>query len=379
MRQTPAMRRIWLLLVALALLLTACAGDAPLDTLEPEGPAARTIDNLLNGVLVPAAIVFVFVEGGILWLAWRYRAGRRRTEGDEDDEDDIPAQTHGNLILEIAWTAVPALMLGGVAVFTVGAIFDLADEPEDAMQVEVIGQQWWWEFRYDTDDDGEVDIVTANEMVVPAGTPIDLDITSRDVIHSFWIPALNGKLDAVPGRHHDLTIEADEPGIYWGQCTEFCGLSHANMRMRTVALSPEEFDEWVDNQLEPAVAPETAAQQSGQDFFVAQCGTCHQINGVNDVEEADLVAGSAPNLTHLMSRSTFAGSIFRLYEEADDEDLDYLALPDVGTLDRAQLEAWLRDPPGLKPMDPDDRRGMPNFNLSEDQIDQLVDYLSTLR
>ena len=381
-RPVRSPRRRTLALGLLVLLVAAgCASDAPLDTLEPQGPAARSIDNLLNPVMIVAGVVFLFVELGIVFLVIRFR--RRK----DDDGDELPAQTHGNLVLELGWTILPAVILAFVAVGTLATLFDLAEEPEDALEIDVVGQQWWWDFQYDVDGDGEYDFRTPNEMVIPADTPISLDITSRDVIHSFWIPALNGKRDAVPGRHHPWTIEADEPGTYWGQCTEYCGLSHANMRMRVIALPQEQFDAWLANQVEPA---ETASGDAvaGEELFVSSCTSCHQVRGLNDdYTGAATVSGTAPELTHLMSRSTFAGSLFRLYAQADDDDLStfYDHLAEEGTFNRVQLEAWLRDPPGEKPMYADPAtlngalpRGMPNLGLTEAQIDQLVAYLQTL-
>ena len=201
--------RLRTLAVSLLVVLVgaACASDAPLDTMDPKGPESRAIDNLLNPVLLIAGIVFLFVELGIVFLVIRFR--RRK-----DDDGEFPPQTHGNLVLELGWTILPAVILAFVAVATLTTLFDLADEPANALEIDVVGQQWWWEFHYDVDGDGEYDISTANEMVIPAGEPVNLTITSRDVIHSFWIPALNGKKDAVPGRFHPLTIEADEPGTY---------------------------------------------------------------------------------------------------------------------------------------------------------------------
>jgi cytochrome c oxidase subunit II len=365
----------------LVALVAGCASDAPLDTMDPRGPQAQSIDDLLQPVLLVAGAVFLFVELGIVFLVVKFR--RRKN----DDEDELPSQTHGNLALELGWTILPAVLLAFIAVFTLSTLFDLADEPEDALDVTVIGQQWWWEFHYDADGDGEVDFRTPNEMVIPAGVPVDLTITSRDVIHSFWIPALNGKKDAVPGRDHPLSLEADEPGTYWGQCTEYCGLSHANMRMRVIALPAEEYEAWVANQLESA-RPAVGDAEAGQTLFESTCTSCHQIRGVNDdYQGAATVSGSAPELTHLMTRSTFAGSLFRLYFQADDADLHefYNELPEQGTFNDIQLEAWLRDPPAEKPMYADLEelhgalpRGMPDLELSEEQIDQLVAYLRTL-
>ncbi|CAN5650601.1 cytochrome c oxidase subunit II [soil metagenome] len=364
-------RRFWSgLLAGVALLGAGCAADAPQDTLVPEGPAARTIDNLITPIFGIAAVVFVFVLGGILFVALKFRA--RPSDG-----DDFPEQVHGNTKLEIGWTVVPAIILAGVSVFTVATVFDLADADEGAMDVEVIGQQWWWEYRYDTDGDGEPDIVTANELVIPAGQPVNLEIQSRDVIHSFWAPALNGKRDAVPGRTHPLTLEADEAGRYLGQCTEYCGLSHGNMRLVVEALPADEFDEWLDNQLTDADEPTEAAAEAGLETFNQFCVSCHQIDGVNEVEEADLVAGAAPNLTHLMTRQTFAGSMFELM--SDDPECTSPVTPNAEQcLNRPELEAWLRNPPAQKPAYAEGRRGMPNLGLSEEQIDDLVAYLTTL-
>ncbi len=206
-------RRLLLLTLPLVLFLASCAEDAPLDSLEPRGPAARTIDNLVNPVFIIAAVVFVIIEVGCLYLALRFR--RRQ------DDDELPEQVHGNFKLEIGWTIVPSVLLAFVAFATIATILDLSeredsvveandlaegeivryvDDPDGALEVTVIGQQWWWEYRYDLDDDGDDDIVTATDLVIPAGYPINLEVTSRDVIHSFWIPALNGKKDAVPGR-----------------------------------------------------------------------------------------------------------------------------------------------------------------------------------
>ncbi|MFN0092951.1 MAG: cytochrome c oxidase subunit II [Acidimicrobiales bacterium] len=424
---------------ALAILLAGCAQDAPLDTLKPKGPAARDIDNLSTPVFVVAGVVFVIVNFGVLYIAVKFR----RRPGDEE----FPEQIHGNTKLELGWTIAPGVVLLAIAVATVATLFKLADTPDDtALTVRVEGQQWWWRYIYDTNGNGEYgdkgDVITANELVMPAGQPVALKITSNDVIHSFWIPALNGKKDAVPGRVHDLWFEADEPGRYLGQCTEFCGLSHANMRMVVDARSPAEFERWLlDQQADSAIPPASAVEaRRGLDLFVAQCARCHEVRGVNsdgceplprDSAGAEderqyrpgvscwkgangntvpqQVAGVAPDLTHLMSRATIAGSILPLKNED-------------GTLDRVSLEEWLRNPPGVKAMAPDPSaravalsekldaaaeeaseeapapasgattttterprdlkefgRGMPNLNLTEEQIDDLVAYLSTLQ
>jgi cytochrome c oxidase subunit 2 len=370
-------------------LLAACAEDAPQDTMNPQGPIARSIDNLFNGVFLVAVVVFIFVEFGTLYLVFRFR--RRK----DDDSEELPAQTHGNTKLEIAWTIIPAVMLAIVGFFTLTTLFDINQRDEDALTIKVTGQQWWWEFTYDADGDGDFtdeDVLTANDLVIPAGQNVNLDIGSNDVIHSFWIPALNGKKDAVPGSEHPLTLNAYEPGTYVGQCTEFCGLSHGYMRQRVIALTQEEFDSWLDGQIEDATVPASGEAAAGAELFATQCSGCHLARGINDDQFAEqgngtelLVSGNAPDLTHFASRGVFAGGILDLWVDLDEDEI--IEYDEVGgTFDRGNVEEWLRDPPAVKPMDapalPDPGgqkiRGMPDLNLTEEQIDQLVDYLETL-
>ena len=314
---------------------------------------------------------------------WRFRS-------DHSDEE-FPTQIHGNLKLEILWTIIPGLILAGVAVFTLITLAEINSTEDNAMalsvkgetvswepEVVVVGQQWWWEYRYymngledvdlsDARNLPPADIVTSTQMVIPTGEEIELKILSRDVIHSHWIPALNGKKDAVPGRVHPWKIEADEPGVYFGQCTEFCGLSHSRMRMQAVAMEPIDFQNWINQQMQPASNPVSETAKQGQETFTSLCTRCHVVNGLNDETSigADLVSNAAPNLTHFMSRTTYAGGIFNLYE------------PD-GSIDRSQLEAWLRNSPDEKPAYAQGRRGMPNMGLDEKQIDDIVAYLQTL-
>jgi cytochrome c oxidase subunit II len=377
------------LILPLVLLLGACASDAPQDTLDPQGPIARSIDDLWNGVFLVAVVVFVVVEFGALALVVKFR--RRK----DDDDSALPAQTHGNTKLEILWTIVPAVMLAVVGFFTLRTLFEVNERNDDDLTIQVTGQQWWWEYAYDTDGDGEFtdeEVLTANDLVIPAGQNVNLDIQSNDVIHSYWIPALNGKKDAVPGRSHPLRLNADEPGTYVGQCTEYCGLSHGYMRQRVVALEPAEFDEWLGNQQNDAAMPSEEEAAAGAELFTTQCSGCHLAKGINDTEfeeagdgEELLVSGNAPDLTHFATRGTFAGAIFDLWVDQDGDDI--VEADEIGVeLNTGALEAWLRDPPAEKPMDApyvpepgdDEVRGMPNFNLQEEQIDQLVAFLATL-
>jgi cytochrome c oxidase subunit 2 len=369
----------------------------PLTSLAPEGPSADSIQKLLIPVTAIAGIVFVLVIGAIVFITWKFR------ERKDSDPDEFPSQIHGKTTLEIGWTILPALILAGIAVGTVMTIINLNREEPNAIQVQVAGQQWWWEYKYDLNSDGNFDgpedITTATELVIPAGKPVQVTTTSNDVIHSFWIPGLNGKKDAVPGLYNPLKLQADEPGVFRGQCTEFCGLSHANMRMLVRAVSASDYDAWVRNQLKDHAAdPTNPVAAEGKKVWQALCAQCHVIKGINDAKMKEtpppLVAGVAPDLTHFMTRGTFAGSIFNLYEpvSSDGQPLpmsDVAAAGDPGavltggpvntaTVNRVTLEAWLRNAPALKPMYPQGGRGMPNLNLTEEQIDQLVAFLETL-
>ena len=390
----PRRRRIQLLLLAGAgLVLAGCAEDAPQDTWQPAGPNAQQIDNLQRPVFYIAGVVGVIVFIAVFYCVWRFR----------DRGQAIPPQSHGKSIIEIGGIVASASILAVIAVPTVRTIFDLADTSDCSLTVNVTGQQWWWEYSYPVQPGIETPVVTSGELVIPTGECVMLRITSRDVIHSYWIPKLNGKKDAVPGRVQTLRLEADYPGIFAGQCTEFCGLSHANMKMFAVALDGPDFATWLSNQTEPAAnAPEDTPAGDGQDVFVAQCVRCHQVNGLEDADgnplisqaEDYLVSGAAPDLTHLMSRTTFAGATFSLLTEecravllaATPEEFGPLYLDGVSPecLNRVQLEQWVRNAPAMIPMYPTPNadglgRGMPYLGLSEEDIDRVVDYLATLK
>ena len=340
-------RRLGGLVVGLALLATACASDAPQDSLDPAGPEARQIDNLFGPVMVAAFVVFVVVQALVVYAVLRFRRRPEALEGPEE----VPAQVHGNTRLEIGWTILPALILAVVAIFTVPVIFDLTEEPDDALTVDVVGQKYWWAYRYPEQEgvDGP-EFTTANELHIPAGQPVLLRLTSEDVIHSFWAPRLNGKRDVVPGREQTWKLEADEPGVYSGQCAEFCGTSHANMRLKVVAHDEQGWQDWLADQQRPADEPGSGLAATGFELFGQRCATCHQVDG--SWEQVAEESPPAPNLTHLFSRDCFAGCIF--------------------DLNRNELEAWLRDP---------QRKAgslMVIGQLTETEIDQLYAYLRTL-
>ena len=343
----PGVRRLTVLLVGLALVAAACASDAPQDTLDPAGPDARTIDRLFDGVMVAAIVVFFVVQALVVYAILKFR----KRPGEDEGPDEVPAQIHGNTRLELGWTILPALILVVVAIFTIPVIFDLAEEPKDALTVDVVGQKYWWAYHYgEQEQTNGPEFTTANELHIPAGQEVLLRLSSNDVIHSFWAPRLNGKRDVVPGRVQTWKLEADEPGVYSGQCAEFCGTSHANMRLKVVAHDERGWRDWLADQQRPAREPDSGLAATGFELFGQRCATCHQVDGSWEKVAED--SPPAPNLTHLFSRDCFAGCMF--------------------DLDRNELEAWLRNP---------QRKAgslMVIGQLSETEIDQLYAYLSTL-
>ena len=331
----------------LVLLLVGCTPDHPQSTFDTSGPVAESQLILFYWIFWAAVIVFVIVGGILVYAAVRYR--RRPGDGD-------PEQIHGHTRLEIAWTIVPALVLIVVAVPTVVTIFDNANSPEPgALTIDVIGHQWWWEFRYP-----EQGLVTANELHIPVGEVVNVNLDSKDVIHSFWIPKIAGKVDVVPNHKNTMWIQADEPGLYLGQCAEFCGVAHAHMRFRVIAEPRDEFEAWIARQLEPATSPSDPLALEGHDVFMtsqAGCWSCHKIEGT---EKARGTTG--PNLTHVASRSHIASGILENTQ--------------------GNLRRWLEDPDDVKPGNIMARDGEvftnPDKKLTEPEISALVAYLRTL-
>lgn len=355
------------MLAALALLLTACVADgAPQDTFSPRGPSAQQSLDLWNIVFPIAVGVFVLVQGMLILAVWRFR--RRK----DDDDSQLPPQVAGNTRLEILWTLIPAVILAAIAVPTVATIFSLAEEPPDALEVRVIGKQYWWEFEY-LGDEGQ-GVVTAGQLNIPTDRPVYLHMESLSaavpdpggvepkegqaaagVIHSFWVPQLAGKQDVFPGAVRNLTIQADQPGRYEGQCAEFCGLSHSRMRMQVLAQEPADFDEWLASQAEPVrMGEREGLVATGEELFdSATCIACHAIRGyeTSDGRTAELRIG--PDLTHFATRDTLAGAFLENNTE--------------------NLSRWLENPQAVK-----EGAQMPNLQLSDDEIEALVAYLQSL-
>lgn len=315
--------------------------------LDPASVPAQVIRELAWLLFGIAAAIFVAAEGALAWVVWRHRVR-------EDTDDSLPPpQLYGSRPIEVAWTVGPLLVVLVLFLVTTRNVFSLqaAASSPSAVQVHIIGHQWWWELRYP-----ELGIVAANELHVPVSDaderrPIALTLDSADVIHSFWVPQLAGKTDMVPNHTNHAWIEPTVTGTFVGQCGEFCGTQHANMRLRVVVESKEDFQRWVERQRAPAAAQpdaEDPAVRRGRDLFQSlACASCHSVEGTR----ADGRVG--PSLTHLMSRSTLGSG--------------------VGTNDAATLRTWLRDPAELKP-----GVHMPAMNLGDSEIAELTAYLRSL-
>ena len=330
------------------LLIIACNPDSPQSTFDARGPVAQSQLLLYWIIFWIALVVFVVVGGGLLYAVIRFR--RRPGQG-------IPDQAHGNTKLEIGWTVVPALILAVLAVPTVITQFYVSNTPSgDKLEINVTAHQWWWEIEYP--DSG---VVTANELHVPVGTVVEVDLTSGDVLHSFWVPKLAGKMDIFPGKITSMWFSADEVGEYFGQCAEFCGESHAWMKFRVFADTPAEFEAWKESQLADAKQAATPEETQGAALFLNKgCIACHTISGV---PAAAGIIG--PDLSHLGSRTTMGAGIMEM--NADN------------------LREWLADPNEFKPGNIMSNSALslpynnPNFALSSGDIDNLVTYLQSLK
>ncbi len=375
----------WLIPVFLGLCLLFIAGCdlGNSNTLNPQGPVALQESDLFWFILIVATVVFVLVESALIYSVIRFRA---RPDSPE------PRQIHGNTTLEIWWTIVPSLILFLVLGLTIKTLVGI-QEPANTgqtIEVKVSGHQWWWEFQYEqipqysanyVDANGKATtqpMTTADDLVVPVGATVHLDLYSDNVIHSFWIPQLTGKTDVVPGHANHMWFKADTPGTYQGACAEFCGDQHAHMRFHVIVLSQADFAKWVANQQRPACDPQAVGPQPqcntadlnsasvlrGKELFFTgvfannnACIACHSIYGTSYSANGTTLTAQGvigPNLTHFGSRDLIAG----------------------GVLDNnpAALAQWLTDPQSVKP-DSD----MPDLGLTPSQVQDLVAYLESLQ
>ncbi len=358
--RAPLRRFSSLLLVFGLALVAACNGDNyPQSALHPKGDFAEQVDHVFRLTVWWATGIFIVVEAALLWAVFRFR-------GKPDDPE--PEQSHGNTTLEIIWTIIPAAVLAFVAVPTVRTIFATAEVPHTSpdgskpLLVEVVGHQWWWEFRYP-----EYGITTANQMHIPVGRTVDVRMKTKDVLHSFWVPQFAGKRDVFPNRETRIWFTAKEAGAYPGACAEFCGLQHGRMLFYTVAQSSEEFDQWVATRTADsarytppdmtapvdslaAVAGVSPQVIEGQRLFLTKtCAACHTFQAINPPPT------TGPNLSGIGTRLKIAAG----WLDNTDENLAH----------------WIRAPLELKEV----TLIVVPMEVTEAEAQALVAYLRTKR
>jgi len=331
-----------LALSVFATMLSGCGGEDPvhpMSTLAPRSDLANWINALFMEITAWDLLILAIVTVAFILAVFVFstRVG----------EAGPPTAVSSDLTLEIAWTLGPALILLFISIPTVRLIF--RSQPRgvvaNELPITVVAHQWWWEFHY---DDGS-GAITANELHIPAERPIHLKLVSNDVIHSFWVPRLGGKRDVVPGQVNSIHFISTIPGEYYGQCAEFCGVSHANMRFRIFVDEPDSFALWEKSQAQPGAVPmqATAARRGAEIFASSPCTTCHTITGISK-------GYVGPDLTHLASRTTIAAGV--LSNNPHD------------------LTEWIEHPDDMKP-----GARMPDFGLRGAQLNDLVAYLESLK
>lgn len=333
--------RMHLFCVLLLQLYAAPArADAPLGYLFGAGP--RNVSNLTWGVLTISILVVLIITGVLLFAIF---ARRNRISSESSNERELVSRAGNPVAVIYAGLVLSTVVLFGVTIWTMMTLADIAGPPSaPKVTIEVTGHEWWWEVRYIGDDPSQT-FVTANEIHIPVGEPVAIKLRSADVIHSFWVPALSGKTDTIPGQTNTTWILADRAGTFRGQCTEYCGLQHAHMGFQVIASPKEKFEAWRKDQLR--VASEKSVASPGQRVFMQKCAVCHTIRGTT--------AGGrvGPDLTHLMTRGAIAAD----------------TLPNrVG-----YLSGWIADPQHVKP-----GSKMPRLDIDGQDLAQVRNYLETL-
>ncbi|MBI3407468.1 MAG: cytochrome c oxidase subunit II [Planctomycetes bacterium] len=344
--------------MSFASLLAVSGGPAQnLSIFDPVSPPAESIRDLAFLIFAITGLIFLIVEGILLYSVFRFRHGPPNGGAE-------PPQVYGSTPIEIAWTAAPALIVFVMTLVITRTLWEVNVDPKTPptdskpLRVTVIGHQWWWEYVYESYDGEKLGFITANELHVPASNlkvaserrPVYLTLQSADVCHSFWVPRLAGKMDLIPGRTNSLWFETGHKELFLGQCAEFCGTQHAKMLLRVNVDAPDDFARWLLEQQKPAIddAKDPKVAEGKKTFLAHSCVNCHRVRGTS------AVGSYGPDLTHLMSRKTLASGI----------------LPNS----RDNLRKWIADPQVVKP-------GclMPAFGLSAENLERIVDYLASLR
>jgi cytochrome c oxidase subunit II len=341
-KEIPAQLPLCKQLLAVFCLVGSCVAQSasshssPTNIFAPASTPAKSIFHLSLFVIAITAVIFVVVGSLLTYAVVKYR--RRK-----DDDGREPAQVYGSNQVEIAWTVIPVLIVVVLFMATARVIADIQKAaPDTAVHVTAIGHQFWWEYRYPG-----LNAVTANELHVPMGIPTEIKLLSADTDHSFWVPRLAGKTDLIPNHPNSMWIDPQEPGLYLGQCAQYCGTQHAKMLLRVYVQSRAEFDHWIQQQSRPAQSNDAASE--GQRIFEATaCMNCHTVAGTS------AQGRFGPDLTHLMSRDTIAAGITPNTHE--------------------NLRSWIQDPGRFKP-----GSLMPAMGLNEHDLDAVTAYLETLR
>jgi len=331
--------KAFVLFTMLTLFLAGC-GKENLTALDPKGYGAESSMDLI--ILTTIIMIVVFIVVMVIYVIALVRFRKKKGQ-----KDFIPKQVEGNHTLETIWTVIPIILVLVIAVPTVIATFDLADESNasEHINIDVTGNQYWWHFSYAGDE-----IVTSQDLYIPTGEKVYLNMQSSDVIHSFWVPSISGKMDVNPENVNTMYIEAHEEGVYWGKCAELCGPSHSLMDFKVVAVSPEEYEQWVSDMqsVDPEVEPEDAVAQEGKELFEANsCMGCHAI-GSSPV-------ATGPNLTNFGDRSTIAGILEPTKEN---------------------LVEWIMDPESIKP---GNKMTGAYPSISEEEANSIAEYLMQLQ
>jgi cytochrome c oxidase subunit 2 len=334
------MRPVWL-----AFMLSGCVWQQ--GALQPMGPKAQAITQLGGVFLSVTAVVFAAVVTAGVWAF--VRGSQRAREHDQEPlAPDAGIERQLTRVVS-ASTLASLLLLAVLLVASIATGQHLADfAPPKPVRIKITAHQWWWKIEYPGDNPQD-HAVTANELHVPAGQPVELELTSSDVIHSFWLPNLDGKHDLIPSHVIKTYLQADAPGAYSGRCAEFCGYQHAHMDLLLIAQPPSEFQAWLAAQRQPAREPRTPSEQRGRELIEQKpCATCHTVSGTK------ALGGVGPDLSHLAGRRTLAaGAALR---------------------NRIGLKGWLQNPDAFKP-----GSQMPPVALAPDELEALLDYLESLQ
>lgn len=308
--------------------------------IDPRGPGAAAIAELWWVLLIVCTIVALITIAALAWASFR-RRDHWRLPTPEQDRGATRAIVYAGII-------APAVILSALFVFVMVTYRAIADAGDTPYTIRITGYKWWWDVRYEYDTP-VLNVRTANEVRIPVGRRVALALESQDVIHSFWVPQLQGKMDLIPGRRNRLWIQADAPGVYRGQCAEYCGLQHARMALNVVAMEESAFEDWLAQQRAPAATPQTDETLRGREVFLSRgCALCHTIRGTESLAQA------GPDLTHVGSRLALAAGV----------------LPNT----RGHMAGWISNPQQIKP-----GSYMPGIPLTPAELHAVVSYVLSLR